>query len=85
MKWMLIVIVFGATPVKTNLFFDNIDECLKAEEAMRTASARAFNLWLSWAKQNPSEAGYPDSQRLAMKRTGMENQGTCVPHASDER
>ena len=37
MKWMLFVLVFGSHPVETNLLFDNIDACLKAEETMRTA------------------------------------------------
>ena len=40
MKWMLFVLVFGSHPVETNLFFDTIDACLKAEETMRTEYAR---------------------------------------------
>ena len=35
MKWMLFVLVFGSHPVETNLLFDNLDACLKAEETTR--------------------------------------------------
>ena len=35
MKWMLFVLVFGTHPVETNLLFDSLDACLKAEETMR--------------------------------------------------
>lgn len=81
MKWMFVVIVFGTMPVKTDLLFDSIDECLKAEEAMRAAYGQALNHWHNWAKRNPSEAGYPSSERFQLKRIGIENQGTCIPHA----
>ena len=43
MKWMLFVLVFGSHPVETNLLFDSIDACLKAEETMRTEYARAYS------------------------------------------
>jgi hypothetical protein len=81
MKWMLIIVVLGAAPVKTDLIFDSPDECLKAEESVRTTLANAYNSWLAWAKNNQSQSGYPNSGRLAMKRIGLENQGTCIPHA----
>ena len=47
MKWMLFVLVFGSHPVETNLLFDSIDACLKAEETMRTEYARV------WPKPTP--------------------------------
>jgi len=34
MKWMLVIIVFGTHPVKTDLVFDSLDKCLEAEEVM---------------------------------------------------
>ena len=43
MKWMLFVLVFGSHPVETDLLFDNLDACLKAEETMRTEYARAYS------------------------------------------
>ena len=80
MKWMLIVVVFGVMPVKTNLLFDSIDDCLVAEEAMRAEYAQEFNQWLAWAKQNQVEAGYPKNREFMMQRIGLENRGTCIPH-----
>ena len=48
MKWMLFVLVFGSHPVETNLFFDSIDACLKAERqcvrSMRGRTARALGV-----------------------------------------
>jgi predicted urease superfamily metal-dependent hydrolase len=43
MKWMLFVLVFGSHPVETNLLYDNLDACLKAEETMRKEYARAYS------------------------------------------
>ena len=36
MKRMLFVLVFGTYPVETNLVYDNLDSCLKAEEGFRS-------------------------------------------------
>jgi hypothetical protein len=35
MKWMLVVLVFGVTPMETGLSYNSLDYCLKAEERMR--------------------------------------------------
>ena len=43
MKWMLFVLVFGSYPVETNLMFDNLDACLKAEQTMRKEYARSYS------------------------------------------
>ena len=80
MKWMLVVLVFGGSPVKTNLLYDTLDECLKAEDSMRSEYVLAFNKWNSWAKANPSEAGFPNSEAFMKRRIGLDNQGTCIPH-----
>jgi hypothetical protein len=60
MKWMLLVLIFGTIPVKTDLLFDSIEECLKSEEQMRNEYARVYNDWRAWAEANPKEAHYPD-------------------------
>ena len=52
MKWMLIVMVFGVSPVKTNLLFNTIDDCLNAEDAMRAEYARTFNTWEDGASES---------------------------------
>ena len=68
MKWILVAIVMN-TPVKTDLTFNNLNECLSAEQAMRTEWAAAFNE----AKKSGTEqerAGYIRSQMT---------KGTCIP------
>lgn len=45
MKWMLVVLVSGVTPVNTNLVFDKFSECLAAEEQMRQHYIDAFEAW----------------------------------------
>ena len=42
MKWVLVVIVINS-PVKTDLTFNSLNECLSAEQAMRTEWAAVFN------------------------------------------
>ena len=79
MKWVLVVMVFGTAPVKTDLVFNSIDECLKAETQMRHEYARAYNSWLQWALKNQKEAGYPENTEIMQKRFGLYNTATCVP------
>ncbi len=78
MKWVLVVMVFGTAPVKTDLVFNTIDECLRAEQQMRDEYSRAYNNWLQWALKNQKEAGYPKSEDFAQKRLGLHNTATCV-------
>ena len=80
MKWMLIVIMFNGSPVKTNLLFNTLDDCLAAEESMRKEYAIAYNKWMTWAKENPSVSGFPDSEEFMKGRIGLRSQGTCIPH-----
>ncbi len=80
MKWMLIVLVFGGSPAKTNLIFDTLDDCLAAEDLMRNEYSLAFNKWNAWAKANPDVSGYPGSEGFMKRRIGLENTGTCIPH-----
>ena len=42
MKWMLFLLVLGH-PVETNLIFDTLNACLKAEDAMRKEYAKAYS------------------------------------------
>ncbi len=75
MKWMLFVLVFGTHPVETNLFFDNIDACLNAEETMRTEYARAYSQG-TW-RAAVGEANDPS----VVSRFGQRTTATCIPHA----
>ena len=51
MKWTLIVVVFGTMPVETDLIFNSLDDCLKAEEAMRAEYVRAYKDWTAGQKK----------------------------------
>jgi len=75
MKWMLFVLVFGSHPVETNLIFDNLDACLKAEQTMRNEYARAYGEG-TWAQANQGETGDYVASRFGLKTTA-----TCIPHA----
>jgi hypothetical protein len=67
-KWLLVVIVMN-TPVKTDLVFDTLSDCLRAETEMRRAWAEVYN----------------DAFRRKMPKDTMEmvkgqmNSGTCIP------
>ena len=76
MKWMLIVMVFGTAPVKTELVFDTLDDCLRADDQMRAAYAQAFN---DWNKGNQSTK---EDRSFMIRRNGLQNEGTCIPHAA---
>ena len=83
MKWMLIALLTQAphpsVPIKTNLLFDTLDECLRAEEAMRGAYTRAYNKWLAWARQETA-SGYPATHQFQMQRI-IPGASTCIPHS----
>ena len=82
MKWMLLVFAFGTSMVRTGLVYDNLDDCVKAEQTMRSEYTRVYNQWLEWAIANPKDASFPKSQPLMQKRIGVQTIGTCVPTAS---
>jgi hypothetical protein len=81
MKWMLVVLVSGVTPVSTNLVFDKFSECLAAEEQMRQHYIDAFEAWdRSAAVSADRRRDYRRAREMQAKRL-LGNLGTCVPHA----
>jgi hypothetical protein len=76
MKWMLFVLVFGNHPVETNLIFDNLDACLKAEDTMRREYARAYSKG-TWTNEDLGQTSDP----LVASRYGLKTTATCIPHA----
>lgn len=85
MKWMLVVLVGGMTPVNTDLVFDKFSECLSAEEQMRQHYADAFEAWdRSAAAKIESRRDYKRARDLQAKRL-LSNIGTCVPHGGDDQ
>jgi hypothetical protein len=83
MKWMLVVLVNGITPVNTDLVFDKFADCLAAEEQMRKHYSDAFEAWDRWAAANiERRREYTKARDLQAKRL-LANIGTCVPHGAD--
>jgi hypothetical protein len=76
MKWMLFVLVFGAHPVQTNLIYDNLGDCLKAELTMRNEYARAYSEGAG-TEANQGERSEP----YLSDRYGLKTTATCIPHA----
>ena len=48
MKWMLIVLVLGTTPVKTSLLYDDLESCWQAREPIAKETADVVNSRLRW-------------------------------------
>ena len=81
MKWLLVVAIFGSVPLETDMVFDTLQQCLDAEDAMRAEYSRSFNEWVQRAKVDPDRYNYPNSEKFAQRRFGLENVATCIPHA----
>jgi len=73
MKWMLVVLVFGVSPMETGLVYNSLDECLKTEAAMRAEWDRVYMAMPKTFQETP-----PISQDYVKKQT---TSGTCIPHA----
>ena len=85
MKWMLVVLVGGVTPVNTDLVFEKFSECLAAEEQMRKHYSDAFEAWeRSAALSIERRRDYSRARDLQAKRL-LSNIGTCVPHGGSQR
>lgn len=68
MKWLLVVIVMN-TPVKTDLVYNSLPECLAAESQMRKEWADAYS-----QAQKSSAA----KEALGFLSSQM-TKGTCIP------
>ena len=85
MKWMLVVLVGGITPVNTNLVFDKFADCLAAEEQMRKHYADAFETWERGAAGNfERRRDFARARDMQAKRL-LSNVGTCVPHGAGDQ
>ncbi len=80
MKWMLIVMVLGVTPVKTGLLFDTLDACRQVAGEMEAEYARYINEGLAWAATQ-SKTGKVSDQ-VAELWTRQLQPGICIPHAN---
>ena len=52
MRWILVVLIGGVTPVQTDLQFDKLSDCLSAEEQLRKTYADAYEAWDKLAATN---------------------------------
>ena len=68
MKWLLVVIVMN-TPIKTDLVFNNLSDCLSAETQMRKEWAELYN------QAQKSEAARETLGLISSQMT----KGTCIP------
>lgn len=68
MKWLLVVIVMNS-PLKTDLVFNSLSECLAAETQMRKDWADTYN--------QTKKAG-AEKETLGMLSSQM-TKGTCIP------
>ncbi|MHC2621228.1 hypothetical protein ACVIW2_003260 [Bradyrhizobium huanghuaihaiense] len=85
MKWMLVVLVGGVSPVNTDLVFDKFSECLAAEEQMQQHYADAFDAWDRMAATRiDRRRDYKKAREIEAKRL-LGNVGTCVPHGGGEQ
>ena len=68
MKWLLVVIVMNM-PVKTELSFNTLDDCLRAEQEMRKQWVEVYNSALN------RKDGKDTSDMVKRQMTS----GTCIP------
>ena len=88
MKWILVVLIGGVTPVATDVTFEKLSDCLVAEQQLRQAYADAFDAW----NQRAATSDISDRHRRRdyyrtreMEARRFANTGTCVPHAGTDQ
>ena len=84
MKWMLVVLVGGVTPVQTDVLFEKLSDCLAAEEQLRTAYADALESWDKRATLAfDRRRDYVRARQLQARK--LDNSGTCIPHRGGDQ
>lgn len=77
MQWVLVMLIAGS-PIKTDLYFPTLRECLQAEDRIAGEYSRAVNETLKWAKDTQPAKDYGGIENLAVSRL---HRGTCIPAA----
>ena len=81
MKWILVVLIGGVTPVQTDVQFEKLSDCLSAEEQLRNTYAEAYDAWDKSAAINiERRRDYRKARQFQERR--LANTGTCIPHAN---
>jgi len=84
MKWILVVLIGGVTPVQTDVQFDKLSDCLSAEEQLRKTYADAYEAWDRSAAVNiERRRDYRKAREFQERR--LANTGTCIPHAGTDQ
>jgi hypothetical protein len=84
MKWMLVVLVGGVTPVQTDVLFEKLSDCLAAEEQLGKAYAEALEAWEKRAALAfDRRRDYVRARQLQARK--LDNSGTCIPHTGGDR
>ena len=84
MKWMLVVLVGGMTPVQTDVIFEKLSDCLAAEEQLRKAYMDALVAWDKQAAMTfERRRDYVRARDLQARK--LDNSGTCIPASSARR
>jgi hypothetical protein len=84
MKWILVVLIGGVTPVQTDVQFDKLSDCLIAEEQLRNTYADAYEAWDKSAAVNIERRRDYRKAREFQERK-LANTGTCIPHAGTDQ
>ena len=83
MKWMLVVLVGGMTPVQTDVIFEKLSDCLAAEEQLRKAYTDALDAWDKRAALTfERRRDYVRARQLQARK--LDNSGTCIPHTGGD-
>ena len=84
MKWILVVLIGGVTPVQTDLQFDKLSDCLSAEEQLRKTYADAYEAWEKLAATNiERRRDYRKAREFQERR--LANTGTCISHVGADQ
>src|SRR5258708_1451874 len=84
MKWILVVLIGGVTPVQTDLQFDKLSDCLNAEEQLRNTYAEAYETRDNSAPTRfERRRDYRKAREFQARR--LANTGTCIPHSGTDQ
>ena len=79
MKWMLVVLIGGVTPVQTDVIFEKLADCLAVEEQLRKTYSDALMAWDQRAATTfERRRDYVRARELQARK--LDNIGTCIPH-----
>lgn len=90
MKWVLVVLIGGVTPIQTDVVFEKLSDCLAAEEQLQQAYADAYAAWnrrFMAADDDRSDRRYRRDYRRSRdgESRKLANTGTCIPHTGTDQ